>query len=141
MAVESEIIIEFIYDMLTTDASLSSETDITKRVVEGVAPQETIEPFISVQGQDYFDVMGMGARRIMVDDEYLIRAIDQSESFNSTLTKFARRIDTALHDVSGTTNSGTVFSLTRQREFRLTEIDDQGVMHKHLGGFYRVLAQ
>lgn len=144
MALEAQIAADFTYTALTTDASLSSETDITKRVVDEVLPSGVgvDEPYIAFDVTPLIDVNGVGAVRIMSTFEVLVRAIKQTESFaDADLKKFARRIDAALHDVSGTTSDGEVFSVVRERPFRLTEIDDNGLVYRHVGGFYSVFDQ
>jgi multidrug efflux pump subunit AcrA (membrane-fusion protein) len=52
----------------------------------------------------------------------------------------AKRIDAVLHAASGSNVDGVIIACTRLRPFQLTELTD-GVQYRHLGGFYRLLAQ
>jgi len=56
------------------------------------------------------------------------------------LVKIADAIDNALQKKSGATSAVTILSCLRQETFFMTEEGRSGVVFRHSGGIYRILA-
>ena len=131
-------VFEWLYARLTGDATLAAA--VPGGWHEHPAPQGTAFRYGTFQVQaPPDDVVAVGAHRVLEDVLLLVRLIDQGRSVTA-LKPAADRLDTLLHRASGTTDAGRVISCVREGVFYLPEAID-GKHYRHLGGFYRVLAQ
>lgn len=137
---ESTLTARWIHTTLTGDATITSL--VGARVADDPAPAAMAEPLIVFGLLSTNDVAtAAGVYRVMTDSLWLIRAIGEGESYEQ-LAAIATRIDQLFHRAAASVTGGTVFSSTREREHRQSELDQQtGKQYRHLGGEYRVLTQ
>lgn len=116
-------------------------TDLSNKVFLEFAPEGTAYPFIIYQCQSPpRDVRGVGVTRVFVDTLYVVKAVAQTNSYD-TLAPIARVIDRAMtSQVGAPVSDGAVFSSIREEGFNLIEVD-QGTQFRHLGGTYKIQAQ
>lgn len=134
---ETSYVAQWLYTTLSSDPVLSSSA--IGGVHEDPAPQGTNFPFIVFSLTSALDVQVHNAMRIMVDSLWLIKAVDQYESF-SRVRLLVDRIDQLLHRASGTVTDAILYSSVREESIRQTEVDD-GKHYRHLGAQYRVHVQ
>ena len=120
-------------------ATLDNAVGVSDRVYFDVAPQSTSFPLAIFQYQTGSDTMVVNARRVFSDMSWIVKAVDRETSI-ATLRNVAGSIDAALHRAEGTADGGTVLYCTRESPFQLTEEID-GVLYRHLGGVYRIVAK
>ncbi len=111
-------------------------------VYEQPAPNEAKYPLIVFQsvGPEP-DLVGLGGLRIKSAGEWLVRVVDEAESYAS-LWAIDARIDALLHHPAGGTVAGVglVISSLRVRPYKAT-LPEGGTLYKHLGGVYRLQTQ
>lgn len=73
------------------------------------------------------------------NEVWLVKAIDESRSAD-VAESVSARIDVLLGDASLTISGGSLMSLRRDSDVDYSELDS-GVIYKHAGALYRVLAQ
>jgi hypothetical protein len=129
---------KWLYTTLAADSALAAV--VSTRIYADLAPQAAAHPLVVFQFQGGVDFQAVGAIRIWSNLELLIRGIDQTTTYTANLRTIAKRIDAVLHAASGSNVDGVIIACTRLRPFQLTELTD-GVQYRHLGGFYRLLAQ
>ena len=112
---------------------------VADRIYDTLAPSTATYPLIVFQFQGGHDVATVSTERILVDGEWLVRAIDQAETFTDDLKTAADRINALLQGQSGSPAGGTVYMADRRQPYQLVE-SDAGVQYRHLGGIYRILA-
>jgi hypothetical protein len=124
----------WIYGLLSADATLIGY--VGARIYVGVIPDGATFPLILI-GLDGTpdDLMVLNATRKWTNARYIVRAINQAESYQGNLETMADRIDTLLHRQSGT----NVHACVREQAFQLSEVVDN-VQYRHLGGIYRIFA-
>lgn len=131
-------VFEWVYTTLKNDATLAAQ--VPGGWHEHPAPEGTTFPYGTFQVQaGVEDIDAVGSRRIWEEVLLLVRVIREGRS-TVALKTAADRMDTLLHRASGTTDQGRVLSCVRDGVFHLPELS-QGKSYRHLGGFYRVLAQ
>ena len=140
MAVEIVSVDQWIYEALAADGQLAAV--VGSRIFADVAPQDAAMPQVIFQMQAAQpDSVGVGGTRILTNGLWLVKAIDQTESYAGLLKTAADRIDTVLHGLVGDTVSWvTVDNCVRQEPFRMAEDDPSGRQYRHLGGLYWVVA-
>jgi hypothetical protein len=79
--------------------------------------------------------------RIMIDAVYVVRGVHQAESFGGDVRALADAITAALHAEAGTGGDALILACTRERPFRLVELDNGGAQYRHSGSIFRILAQ
>jgi hypothetical protein len=137
MSDESFLIDKWIYERLSTDATIT--TALGTRIYEGVAPQNAPYPFIIYQEQSPArDVRGVGTQRIMVEAFYLIKVITTG-SYSSVKT-IVDRFDYLFHGIQTETSYVRINACVRERTFRLPEVRES-VVYRHRGSIYRIQAQ
>ena len=87
------------------------------------------------------DVMGVGPARIMTPLLYLVRGINEGNTFGGNLKSIADRIDALLQANHGTVTGGVVVGCVRERPFVLPEVAGDGRQFRHMGGLYRIWVQ
>lgn len=107
---------------------------VDERVFEDQARDEPY-PMIIFQFQGGEDVRGVGTARVMVSGVWLVRAVDELESYND-LGSIADAIDGRLHGAAG----NGVIGCVREAPYQRIESED-GVEYRHLGGLYRIYVQ
>lgn len=120
-------------------STLDNAVGVSDRVYFDVAPQDTSFPLAIYQYQSGTDTMVVNAHRVFSDMAWIVKAVDRETSL-ATLRNVAGSIDAALHRASGTADGGTVLYCTREAPFQLTEEID-GIIYRHLGGVYRIVAK
>jgi hypothetical protein len=128
---------EFLTSRLTGDSTLMA---LITGVWSDVAPKEATEPFVVFSFQSGPDVLTATGDRILTSCTYLIKVTGREVPY-SALRPAVQRVDTLLHkqvNVVGT--NGIVLSCLREQAYRAPEVIS-GITYRHLGGFYRVLAQ
>jgi len=83
--------------------------------------------------------MVVNAHRVFSDSAWIVKAVDRDASI-TTLRSVAGSIDALLHRASGTADGGTVLYCVCEAPFQLTEQID-GILYRHLGGVYRIVAK
>jgi hypothetical protein len=133
---------DWINGRLRDDATILGEVtgdDGVERIYSDSAPPDTAFPFILYGEQANEDLNGVGGERIDNSGLYLVRFIARADDWAS-LKPIAERIDMRLHLGRGAAvNGGEVAACWREREFKLVERPGGEV--RHLGGFYRIMAQ
>lgn len=120
----------------------SSVTDIVgQRVYGELAPPSSAWPYVLFQHQASTDVMGHAQGRIMVDAIYVVRGVHRSTSFAGVVRTLADAIGDTLHTADGVVDDGVVLACTRERPFRLVDLDDGGAQYRHAGAIFRILCQ
>lgn len=134
----------FVYERLAADAALTALVGgpTEPRIFADVAPIANESwPVVIFQVQDEGnDTRTVGSIRVMERPLYIVKAVDQTQTWQGTVKDLADRIDAALDRVQGVVDDGTVIACTRLRPFRLAEVDG-GVHYKHLGAQFRVLVR
>lgn len=136
---EVNAIERWLYTVLSSDGALTAV--VSTRIYADRIPQDVASPYPCVVFGHLSarDLMGVGAFRIWANSLYVIRAIDETESFAGNVKTAADRIDAVLHAASGSNVDGEIFACTRESPFRMSEETD-GRVFQHLGGQYRILA-
>lgn len=122
----------WLFERLTSDPVLAAAG-----VFADLAPRDREPPYVVFSLLSATDVNGLGARRIMANALYTVRAVAVGESYPDDL---ARRIDAALHGQRGTAADGQVLGCVREQALRYTALND-GIQERHLGGIYRLFIQ
>lgn len=134
---ELNAIDKFLYDQLAGDSAL---TDVVgQRIYGEMAPDEAAFPYVVYQFLTGNDLAVINGTRIWSNCTYMVKAIDEAQSYEGDLKTAAGRIDAVLHKQSGSNANGTVYSSVREQPYRMLE-PDQGRQFRHLGGIYRILA-
>lgn len=124
---------QWLYTTLANDATLLGL--VGGRVYRNVAPQGAAMPFLVFSYQGGYDVLGVGAVRIMSSLVCAVRAVGLWTGYD-TLRQIADRADALLHAAQGTQVLACV------REFPLDYVEtDAGIVYAHVGGQYRLLVQ
>ena len=130
---------QFIYGKLAASASV--HTYCADRIYLGRAPQTATLPWPAIifQYMGGSDTTTTNRTRALTDMVYLIKVIDQCESYTGTVSNVADYIDLALHQVTGTVGSGTIILCDREAPFQMSEYDQaSNKSYLHLGGIYRL---
>lgn len=138
---ELNAIDRWIYGTLTADTALAAV--VGTRVYADQAPQTTpavTMPVVVFQWQGGADLMVIGGVRVWTNAVYLIRGIDEAQTWGGDLKTIADRIDAVLHRGSGTNADGVVYAAVREQPFRMPETAG-GKSYRHLGGLYRIYAK
>lgn len=123
-----------IKDILTGDATL--DAILNGRVYENSVPDETPMPYVLLDDTAAEDIKGVGGIRMMVDTVYLVRAVANTDNYDS-LKPIAIRIDQLLEGVSRTDSDGYQITVDRIGPYRLTEQVGSRTF-RSLGGTYRI---
>jgi hypothetical protein len=138
MAGELSSTAEWLYQVLSADATLVSL--VGTRIYDTIAPQSCATPFILFSEGGSSDTVGVAASRIFVRGIWLVKAVDQSESF-ITVTTISDRIDAILQKHSqATVGSNTIYSCSRLSPMRIASVDN-GIPFRQTGGLYRIITQ
>ena len=107
---------------------------------EDPAPHEISEPVVvfSPYGEPP-DVRVLGPYRVMIDADYLVKAISRDPSA-VTAVSIADRVDTLLDGAKGNAGGVSILCCVRQRSVSY-KTEEFGVVYQHRGGIYRILAQ
>jgi NAD(P)-dependent dehydrogenase (short-subunit alcohol dehydrogenase family) len=124
---------EWIYETLHNDATLMA---LVTGVYRGLAPANTVAPWIVFSHQSGRDVMVNSAYRVMVNELWLVKVVAPSTSM-ATLVSAADRIDVLLHNSKGALTDATVMEMAREMPVAVDELVN-GVLYTNLGGTYRV---
>ena len=128
----------WIYGLLAADATLTALIGgaVAPRIYRGMAPEGCAFPcvvlFYMPGGSD---LRGVGTINIMVNGNWVVKAIDRNLSAVNAGT-IADRIHTLIHGKSG----GSVLMCVRDEPVSYTELVD-GALYQHVGGVYRVIVQ
>lgn len=140
MTVGAEV--DIVYDWISTTLANSPAVTgyVGNRVYADLAPATAQYPYIVYQLLQTTDVQLVNAQRVLVDGEYIVRAVAKANTY-SFLRPIAAAIDTALEGVTGSvTNGGYVVASQRTRQYAQVEEHEGGTI-RNLGGVYRMLAQ
>lgn len=135
---ELSIADKWIYQTLTSDSVLAPLID--KRVCSDLAPPGTAYPYVVAQLLNPDDLAATGAIRVWIDCLFLIKAVDETASYNGKLKQIADRFDVLLHKKTADLSYGRIVASYRERPFRMPEqrLDKS---FRHLGGQFRLLVQ
>lgn len=139
MANESIRIAQWIFETVNGSSAVTSVVG-AGNIHELPAPQGTSYPFVGFSQLSSVDVVEQAHFRIMVNELWNIRVIDESRSYTDEMITVADALDSLFHRADGTADGATIFSSTREEPFRLPE-DKDGKEYRHLGGVYRIYAQ
>lgn len=129
------VIEEWLYATLAADTVLSGLGIHADEIPEGEAL-----PAVVYQFRGGSDLRGTGPAIIWANALYLVKVIGQGRS-TVALKPYTERIATRLHAASGTTaGGGTVLTCVREGLYKLPEYTD-GEHYRHVGAFWRILAQ
>ncbi len=129
--------------LATLNASSGFTSATPGGVWRGVGPAEgvaTSYPIAVVQFQAGSDVHGSNQARLWTDGLYIVKAVGPADD-DVALVACADAIDTALQDLSGTAQGGTVMSCLRERPFGPLDEVVNGQRFTNVGGIYRLLAR
>ncbi len=108
---------------------------IAGRVYSDVAPLDSAYPFVVFTRQG--GVPSGSPVRVMVIEDYEVRASHRSASYGDLLEAVANRIDALLHGVAHVpVDGGEIVACWRYSEVRYLDPEDPRV--RHLGGLYHV---
>lgn len=140
MAVEVVSVDQWIYEALEADGQLAAV--VGSRLFADQAPQDASLPYVLWQMQSpQPDTVGVGGVRILTNMLWLVKVVDQTESYAGLLKAAADRIDEVLCGLAGQTVGGvTVDSCVRVQPFRMVEDESGGRQYRHLGGIYQIVA-
>lgn len=140
MAEETDLVAQFIFNALANDATIISEVG-DSNVFDTLAPQPvTLSKYVTFHLQtSATDLMVIGAHRVWASGLWLVKMVGKGKEFSDLLTGY-NRIDELLHRGSATVMNGAVVYSVREQSIRYTE-NDAGIVWRHLGGLYRVIAQ
>ena len=102
-------------------------------------PEEEDYPGIVWTMMSTNDVVGIGATRIMLDDVFLIKAIDKNEGY-ATVAAIYAEIDTLFKKVSWRDGDDFVIACSRVGRVKYKTFEG-GASYAHLGGLYRIYSQ
>ena len=128
----------FIYGKLAGSASI--HTYCADRIYNARAPQTATLPWpcIIFQYMGGSDTVTANRTRALTDMVYLVKVIDQCQTFSGTVATVANDIDTALHQITGTVSGGTIILCAREAPFQMSEYAQDNKSYLHLGGTYRL---
>ena len=132
----------WIYATLKADATLTALIggSSAPRIYRAMAPLNATFPcvvfFYQPGGQD---VRGTGTYNIMVNSNWVIKALDRDGSASDAAT-VAARVYTLLHGKSGSATGGAVLACTREEPISYVELLD-GALYQHVGGVYKIVVQ
>lgn len=140
MAEETDLVAQFIATTLAADTSLVSEIG-SGNIYDTLAPQPVIlTKYVTFHLQtSASDLMIVGARRVWASGVWLVKMVGKGKQFGE-LTAGADRIDALLHRGSGNVTGGKIIYSVREQSIRYVE-NDAGIVWRHLGGLYRIIAQ
>ena len=133
---------DWIYQTLAADETLTALLASAPSGGPGIYDTDAEEgapyPYVVFNLHDPNSVKGMGARRVWLDGLWIVRGVDECESFEE-LEAIADRIDALLHLQSGTVEAGRAEAF-QEDPFELAYAGG-GRKFRELGGAYRVYAQ
>lgn len=103
------------------------------------APVGSRAPWVILGHQGGVDVMGVAGNRLMNKSLYQAKVVGPASNYQILVT-IADLIDTALHDVKGTTTDGRILECVREQPLEMDEIVS-GEVWASVGGLYRIYAQ
>lgn len=134
----------WLYATLSGDETLQSALGIadgTEFVFDQLGGPDSAFPVVVFEMQSRTeDWVTVNGTRILVTALYLVRAVDQTDSFATKLWSADDRIDVLLQRQTGSNDYGAILSCVREKPFKLIEVDN-GIQYRHLGGFYRIQVQ
>lgn len=137
---EDSGVAQWLYATLSADSTLTGLLGGVAAIYDTVAPESAVPPYIVFSLHSSTDSLGVAATRIFVRGVWLVKAVDQSDSFVS-VSAIYQRLDALLQKQSGTATNGThVYSCSRQSSFRLASAES-GLQFRQQGGLYRIVAQ
>lgn len=128
---------QWLYETLSGDPTLSAL--VGGRIYSYLAPPTAALPFVLFAHQAGRDVRIVGGRRVLVDMVYQVKAVGSGGSFQP-LKSIADRLDALLQGASGSVVDGVVYMCVREQPLAYVEVE-KGVEYRHLGGFWRIIAQ
>jgi hypothetical protein len=135
---ESAVVRRWLRSTLLGDATLVNL--IGQRAYNGVAQAGATFPYVVYNYQaGAGDVMVVGGGRVWTDQLWQIRAVAEGTS-TTTIEPVVDRIDTLLHDTSGTAQGGVVCDCIRENQTERVEVTD-GKTYVNLSALYRVKVQ
>lgn len=128
---------QWLYGVLASDAAVQAL--IGTRVYAYLAPQGAKLPYVVFSYQGGHDVRGVGPGRVMVSAIYQVKAVGEGGSF-AGLKPIVDALDGLLQGASGSVVDGAVLMCTREQPLAYVETDS-GVLYRHLGGLWRIIAR
>lgn len=119
--------------ILKNDATLQSL--VNNRIFEEIAPAVTPFPCVVFQFVSGLDVKNASVDPVMIDEVWIVKTIGLGNDFVA-IEPIVTRIGEILHKASGTGVIGCV----QEEPFRYTE-NENGVIYKHLGNYFRLFTQ
>lgn len=127
---------KWIYNTLSADAQLMA---LVTAVYSLPAPATAVLPYVVFQEQTSDDLQGVGAHRIGIRGNWLVRGVAKTSTWSGNIDTIANRIDTLLQAGYGNAGDGVVWACVRIRPFRLIENVTSG-QFRHNGGQYLIWA-
>ncbi len=128
---------QWLYATLSGDVTLMA---LVSGVHNALAAQGAALPYVVFNFQGGGDVRGVGPTRIMTSALYQVKAVGSGASY-APLKSAVDRIDTLLQGASGSVTDGWIYSCVREQPIAYVETTAGGAQFRHLGGFYRIVAQ
>lgn len=128
---------QWLYATLSGDVTLMA---LVSGVHNALASQGAALPYVVFNFQGGGDVRGVGPTRIMTSALYQVKAVGSGASYAGLKTA-VDRIDVLLQGASGSVTDGWIYSCVREQPIAYVETTTGGAQFRHLGGFYRIVAQ
>lgn len=134
---EAVIALEYLISTLSGDTTLS--TLAPGGCFRGLAPPNTVTPFVIVGYQSGVDVLTMNAVRLFSTPLYMVKVVGPAD-ITPTIAQGAARVDELLRRTSGTATGGLVLVCYRESPLLLDELVN-GTQWVSIGGLYRAEVQ
>ena len=143
MADESLLIDKWLYDTLSTNATIITDTVIhqgsTFHIYEGVAPASLNQArWVVWQMQSARDIRAVGGIRMLVECVYIVKVITTGSGYS--VKPLVDAIDTAMDRKQIVTGYVRIEECIRDGPFRLNETRGD-ITYRQRGGVYRIRAQ
>jgi hypothetical protein len=125
----------FLYTTLTGDATLMAIA--TGGVYRGMAPDQTVPPFIILALQSSSDSLTANAVRLLTQALYQV-SVTGPAGMSTQLAQAAARIDDLLKRASGSVTGGRIDYCYREQPLFIDLPPENGVMWSRVGGLYRL---
>ncbi len=128
----TQIIEPWLYETLSKDPALTGI--VGDRVHANIAPQSDF-PYLTFGLESTRDVQNHQGAVVLVDAIYLVKLVDNAESYDR-ITPGAARLSTLLHRPAGVTTPAGHLTVVRDRIVQYPQIAD-GIQYRHLGARFR----
>lgn len=136
MSTEAAIGFTWLYTTLSNDSQL---TELAPGGIwRGLAPPETVTPFVVMSLQSGNDVTTMNAFRAFTECTYLLKVVGPA-SITATIMNAADRLDALIGSppTSGSTSDGAILASYRKSPISIQELVN-GELFENAGGLYEL---